>query len=310
MLLTSGNTVVRNYEYDAYGKEKDGSSADENPFRYSGEYFDSETGFIYLRNRYYDPSSARFISEDPIRDGYNWYAYCEGNPINFIDPWGLRNVVAIAGSDKNSDDNVFLDDINTFIEDNPDDVVVVIKAWEYDDWSKIKDAMKDAFGKEGIDVLIIAAHASTSSITLSNDWQRPGRPNIYIDKNTKWNSIKFNKGANIKILGCNAGGMAGQKNMVTEVNEDSDGNFESYTGAIIKFKSIAQIIANKTNTTVWAYTNYTSQKQIGHGYYQTPVNMYGEGKMKFKYMTGMWWWKKEQEMAGTVNNAFTKFERQ
>ena len=64
VLLTSGNTVVRDYEYDAYGKEKGGSSADENPFRYSGEYFDSETGFIYLRNRYYDPSSARFISED------------------------------------------------------------------------------------------------------------------------------------------------------------------------------------------------------------------------------------------------------
>ena len=64
VLLTNGNTVVRDYEYDAYGKEKGGSSADENPFRYSGEYFDSETGFIYLRNRYYDPSSARFISED------------------------------------------------------------------------------------------------------------------------------------------------------------------------------------------------------------------------------------------------------
>ena len=89
VLLTSGNTVVRDYDYDAYGKEKGGSSADENPFRYSGEYFDSETGFIYLRNRYYDPSSARFISEDPIRDGYNWYAYCEGNPITKIDPWGL-----------------------------------------------------------------------------------------------------------------------------------------------------------------------------------------------------------------------------
>ena len=89
VLLTNGNTVIRDYDYDAYGKEKDGSSADENPFRYSGEYFDSETGFIYLRNRYYDPSSARFISEDPIRDGYNWYAYCGGNPITKIDPWGL-----------------------------------------------------------------------------------------------------------------------------------------------------------------------------------------------------------------------------
>ncbi len=91
VLLTNGSTVVRDYDYDAYGKEKGISSADLNPFRYSGEYFDSETGFIYLRNRYYDPGTGRFISEDPIRAGYNWYAYCEGNPITFIDPWGLKN---------------------------------------------------------------------------------------------------------------------------------------------------------------------------------------------------------------------------
>ena len=64
VLLTRGNTIVRDYEYDAYGAEKNTLSSDDNPFRYSGEYFDSETGFIYLRNRYYDPSSARFISED------------------------------------------------------------------------------------------------------------------------------------------------------------------------------------------------------------------------------------------------------
>ena len=90
MLLTSGNTVVRNYEYDAYGKEKNAlPSDDENPFRYSGEYFDSETGLVYLRNRMYDPETGRFISEDPIRDGLNWYAYCEGNPITKVDPWGL-----------------------------------------------------------------------------------------------------------------------------------------------------------------------------------------------------------------------------
>ena len=97
VLLTNGNTVVCDYDYDAYGKEKGGSSADLNPFRYSGEYFDSETGFIYLRNRYYDPSSARFISEDPIRDGLNWYAYCGGNPIKYADPSGL--VIKLVGTE-------------------------------------------------------------------------------------------------------------------------------------------------------------------------------------------------------------------
>ena len=57
-------------------------------FRYCGEYFDEESGFIYLRNRYYDPSIGAFINEDPIRDGLNWYVYCSGNPVMFVDPSG------------------------------------------------------------------------------------------------------------------------------------------------------------------------------------------------------------------------------
>ena len=63
------------------------------PFGYCGEYFDSETGFVYLRNRYYDPNTGRFISQDPIKDGNNWYAYCENNPVNRIDPLGLESYV-------------------------------------------------------------------------------------------------------------------------------------------------------------------------------------------------------------------------
>ena len=124
MLLTNGNTVVRDYEYDAYGKEKGGSSADDNPFRYSGEYFDSETGFIYLRNRYYDPSSARFISEDThwnvenciygdsetgnrpttpnigaIIQSTNLSAYCMGNPIMYVDYEGGFVAIATVASE-------------------------------------------------------------------------------------------------------------------------------------------------------------------------------------------------------------------
>lgn len=44
---------------------------------------------VYLRARYYSPDTGRFISEDPIRSGMNWYAYCHNDPINFVDPTGL-----------------------------------------------------------------------------------------------------------------------------------------------------------------------------------------------------------------------------
>lgn len=60
-----------------------------NPFRYCGEYLDSETGLTYLRNRYYDNAIGRFITQDPIKDGLNWYVYCGNNPVMFVDPMGL-----------------------------------------------------------------------------------------------------------------------------------------------------------------------------------------------------------------------------
>ena len=78
------------YEYDAFGNvtSSGGYVTDDNPFRYNGQYHDDETGLIYLRNRYYDPEVGRFITEDPVKSGANWYAYCYNDPVNFVDPWG------------------------------------------------------------------------------------------------------------------------------------------------------------------------------------------------------------------------------
>jgi len=36
-----------------------------------------------------DERTGRFLSEDPARDGVSWYGYCGGNPIGWVDPWGL-----------------------------------------------------------------------------------------------------------------------------------------------------------------------------------------------------------------------------
>ena len=72
--------------------ELDIDANDTNPFRYCGEYYDKESGNIYLRARYYDTANGRFISEDPIKDGLNWYSYCAGDPVRFVDSWGLETV--------------------------------------------------------------------------------------------------------------------------------------------------------------------------------------------------------------------------
>ena len=87
-LLGFDGDVDKTYDYDAYGNEYARDLGDSNPFRYCGEYYDVETGFIYLRARYYDPMVGRFTSVDPIKDGLNWYSYCDNNPVNRIDPTG------------------------------------------------------------------------------------------------------------------------------------------------------------------------------------------------------------------------------
>ena len=81
------------YEYDPWGSITTQTETIDNSIKYAGEYFDDETGLIYLRNRYYDPSVGRFISEDPIRDGANWYVYANNNPVNYVDPTGLDAIV-------------------------------------------------------------------------------------------------------------------------------------------------------------------------------------------------------------------------
>ena len=93
--LTNGSgTITKDYDYDAFGIEINQDSADNNPFRYCGEYFDKETQTYYLRARYYSPNTGRFISEDSywgtLEDplSLNLYVYCANNPIIFVDPSG------------------------------------------------------------------------------------------------------------------------------------------------------------------------------------------------------------------------------
>ncbi len=88
-LVTIGGSLYKTYDYDAYGNELTRDLNDTNPFRYCGEYYDVETGFIYLRARYYDPMVGRFTTVDPAKDGLNWYAYCNNNPVAFVDRNGL-----------------------------------------------------------------------------------------------------------------------------------------------------------------------------------------------------------------------------
>ncbi|MBP5452559.1 MAG: hypothetical protein J6Y16_10020 [Treponema sp.] len=55
-----------------------------------GKKYDAITASYNFGYRDYSPTTVSFTSEDPIRDGLNWYSYCAGDPVNFVDLWGLE----------------------------------------------------------------------------------------------------------------------------------------------------------------------------------------------------------------------------
>jgi RHS repeat-associated protein len=56
---------------------------------YTGKPYDAATGLYNYGYRDYQPEAARFTTVDPARDGSNWFAYVNNDPVNWVDPWGL-----------------------------------------------------------------------------------------------------------------------------------------------------------------------------------------------------------------------------
>ena len=144
-LTNASGAVTDRYEYDAFGnttvvpvsavstasaEPNAAVTATSNPFRYCGEYWDSETGTYYLRARYYNPALGRFTQQDAhwspanrvygdspqraceyedrlglnlysyapqlsaIRQSGNLYVYCVNNPVLYQDPTGESIILA------------------------------------------------------------------------------------------------------------------------------------------------------------------------------------------------------------------------
>jgi RHS repeat-associated protein len=102
-------------QYNAYGQiinetyhQDDTQALPDNPLRFQGQYYDEETGLHYNLNRYYDPFTGRYITQDPlgILGGLNSYQYVNGDPINWIDPLGLIKVENSGFEGINATDNI------------------------------------------------------------------------------------------------------------------------------------------------------------------------------------------------------------
>jgi RHS repeat-associated protein len=78
------------YEYDAFGKPYKGDLDSGMNLGYTGKPYDTATGMYNYGYRDYVPEVARFTTVDPIRDGRNWFAYVNNDPVNYVDLWGLE----------------------------------------------------------------------------------------------------------------------------------------------------------------------------------------------------------------------------
>ena len=91
VLTSESQTVVWRAVYTPFGEAEVEVETVQNPFRFPGQYYDAETGLHYNYHRYYDPTTGRYVTPDPIGlgGGINLFAYVAGNPVNRIDPKGL-----------------------------------------------------------------------------------------------------------------------------------------------------------------------------------------------------------------------------
>ena len=90
--------VTDTYNYDAFGNLLGSPGPTPNNYLYRGEQYDSNLGLYYLRARYYNPQTGRFLSRDP-EDGktldprsLHKYLYAAGDPVNLFDPTGRDEV--------------------------------------------------------------------------------------------------------------------------------------------------------------------------------------------------------------------------
>jgi RHS repeat-associated protein len=94
LLTDSTGTVTDTYDYDAWGNAVNITGSTPNVYLYRGEQYDPDLSLYYLRARYLNPSTGRFLSRDPEAGriktpaSLHKYLYAGGDPVNRVDPRG------------------------------------------------------------------------------------------------------------------------------------------------------------------------------------------------------------------------------
>lgn len=224
-LIDVSGRVTKTYEYDAFGNENKPDRKDENPFRYCGEYFDSETKSVYLRARYYAPELGRFRTRDTYTGeeedlaSLHLYTYCDNDGVNQVDPSGHDSYViydknARAGDKK----HVFAEEAKIMkgklrrLNRKPCHLLGVKNAKEFKRaWGKLgKRLTKSGHStsyKVSVDFVYIILHGSiggpienATGYMYFSDGNKGARSNIYVrEEENFFKEIKYKKERDVEV---------------------------------------------------------------------------------------------------------------
>ena len=199
----SGNITTQR-SFDVYGAVRySWSDSGENPTRNRfcgslGHVQDDENGgLIYMRARYMDPVTGRFISEDPAYKGFNWYIYCRDNPTNILDQSGkdgsLGEMLTSIGASLGLDISGFAEVIDDMLQIGIDKVEKTVAEVAYDKLAASLVSMAEGTGAKGMIVWgYIASRGGEAFMeSLGEALSKSGDVSLDVDGTKQWLVLMF-----------------------------------------------------------------------------------------------------------------------
>ena len=168
----SGN-ITDTFAYDTYGKLLTRTGINKVIFGYNGRdgIVTDDNGLIYMRARYYLPEMKRFINADVIAGAIsnaitlNRFAYANGNPVSFVDPFGLWSLKGAWNSFTNWVDEKIVDPVVETYHEVKDAVV--------DTYNTAKNAVVDTYNNVkdwAVDTYNDANNTVVEAVNEVKDW--------------------------------------------------------------------------------------------------------------------------------------------
>ena len=223
-LTDSTGSITDTFEYDTYGNVTERTGDSFVIFGYNGRdgVVTDKNGLIYMRARYYSPEMRRFVNADILRGeisdstSLNRYSYVNGNPVSFVDPFGLSADDRIPNSNEKNIILVLYDAEN-FSRQAQDEVKYLSSTYDYDEIITESINSKEEFIKvwnkyaNSLSGISLIFHGSPKHIWIGEDFM------VDDVRELKKTDAEF-----LRLLSCNGGHKDVSDNMANAFRDNHD----------------------------------------------------------------------------------------